>query len=268
MEFNSISLQSLYQSFLDVLPTLLKGVLFIVATFILYKLILFLCKKLLNLVKIDALSEKLEKVEILDGKTIKVNLRKIIMNIVKVLLVLILLIIFADYFHLETLSLQISNLLSYLPDLFLATLIFVGGIYLASRANKTVQGFFKSIDANGSKAIGMIVFWLIVVFASITALNQARIDTTIISDNLTTIIGAVLVTLVIAIGLGSRDIVYRLILGFYTKKNLEIGMKIKIGDTIGTIDAINNITLVLKTENDQKIVYPIKTINENEIKIL
>lgn len=268
MEFNSESLQSFYQSSLDVLPSLLKGLLFIIVIIIAYKLVLYLCKKLLNFIKIDALNQKIENVEIIDGKTVKVNLRKIIMNVVKVLLVLIILIIFADYFKLDTLSVQISNLLSYLPDLFFAVLIFSGGIYLASRANKAAQGFFKSIDAGGSKAVGMIIFWLIAIFATITALNQARIDTSIISDNLTTIIGAVLVTLVIAIGLGSRDIVYRLILGFYTKKNLEIGMKIQIGDTIGTIVAISNITLVLETENNQKIVYPIKTINDNEIKIL
>ena len=125
----------------------------------------------------------------------------------------------------------------------------------------------KSIDSGGAKAISSLVFYLIFVFVSITALNQIGIDTKIISDNLTYIIGAALIAVTIAVGLGSKDIVYRLILGFYTKKNLEIGMKIQIGQEIGIIENIDNICLVIKTDKE-KIVYPIKNITDYEIKIL
>ena len=93
------------------------------------------------------------------------------------------------------------------------------------------------------------------------------IVTDIISNNISYIIGAALISATIAIGLGSRDIVYRLILGFYTKKNLQIGMKIQIDETIGVIESIDNICMVVKTENE-KIVFPIKKINNSEIKVL
>src|SRR5690606_35217752 len=131
----------------------------------------------------------------------------------------------------------------YLPKFFIAVLIFVGGTYLASQAKRLIQNVLKSIDANGSKAVGAIVFYLIFIFVCITALNQAGINTEIISNNVSFILGAILVTITLAVGLGSRDIIYRLILGFYTKKNLEIGMKIQFEDKIGVIESIDNICL-------------------------
>ena len=166
----------------------------------------------------------------------------------------------------RSVSLQIGKLLEYLPQFITGLLIFVFGVYMASQAKKLVHNMIKSLDAGGAKAISTIVFYLILVFVSITALNQIGVDTEIISNNLSYFIGAALIAMTIAVGLGSRDIVYRLILGFYTKKNLEIGMKIQIDDTVGRIISIDNICLVLQTDTDKKM-FPIKKINNTTVKI-
>ena len=75
-------------------------------------------------------------------------------------------------------------------------------------------------------------------------------------------------TLAIAFGLGSKDIIYRLLLSFYTNRNFEIGQKVIIEDeTKGVIIAINNICMTIQTENE-KIVYPIKVITNKKIRII
>lgn len=261
------SLENLYYNFLDVLPAILKGLVFIICAWIVYKLVVLGTKKLLKLVKIDKLNAILNDNELIRGSNIEIDISKIILGVVKILLALIIIFAGADMLNLPMVSAQVGNLIAYLPKLFSAVLIFVIGTYLASQAKKLIQNLLRSFDANGSKAVSAIVFYLIFIFVSITALNQAGVDTQIISNNISFILGAVLITITLAVGLGSRDIVYRLILGFYTKKNLEIGMRIKIGDQTGTILAIDNICLVLMTETE-KIIYPIKKINNQEIKIL
>ena len=92
-------------------------------------------------------------------------------------------------------------------------------------------------------------------------------DTTIIKSNLTLVIGSVLLSFSIAFGLGSRDVIKRLLFGYYSRKNLQIGQKIKINDTIGVIDTIDNICMVLNTE-EGKMVFPIKDIVDSQIKII
>jgi hypothetical protein len=71
----------------------------------------------------------------------------------------------------------------------------------------------------------------------------------------------------IAFGLGSKEIVQRLLFGFYSRKNLTVGQRIRIGKVEGTIGAIDNISLVLKT-NEGKFVFPIKEVNDRIIQLL
>ncbi len=267
MKLDLRSLENLYQNFLGILPEILKALAFIIAAWIVYKLTTLGIKKLLKVVRIHKLNSIINENELLRGSNIEVNISKIILSIVKGLLILIFIVVGADMLNLPMVSAQVGNLLEYLPKFFSAILIFVAGTYLASQAKKLIRNLLRSFDTNGSKVIGGIVFYLIFIFVSITALNQAGVDTQIISNNISFILGALLITVTLAVGLGSRDIIYRLILGFYTKKNLEIGMKIQIGDETGIIEAIDNICLILKTEKE-KIVYPIKKINNQEIRIL
>ena len=267
MELNFNSLENFYQNLAGIIPSVLKGLLFFIIAILVYWLIVFLSKKILKILKVEKLDDRINNMDFLQGSSIQISLHKILINTVKFLLILFLIIIGADLLHLQMVSELMGNLLEYLPKFFIAVLIFVGGTYLASQSKKLIQNMLKSIDANGSKAVGAIVFYLIFVFVCITALNQAGINTEIISNNVSFILGAVLITVTLAVGLGSRDIIYRLILGFYTKKNLEIGTKIQFEDKIGIIESIDNICLVLVTPTE-RIVIPIKKINDTEIKIL
>lgn len=265
LPFNLI--ENFYADMLRALPQILKGIAFIITAFLLYTIVMWIVKRLLKVSKIEKLNHMLDQTDVLRGSNIKINLSNLIIGLVKFILILIILIVGADFLKLSIVSAQIGKLLEYLPKFLIGVLIFVFGVYLASQVKKMINSLIKSIDAGGAKAISSVAFYLIFIFVSITALNQIGVNTEIISDNLTYLIGAALIAITLAIGLGSRDIVYRLILGFYTKKNLEIGMKIQIDDQTGIIESIDNICLVLKTEND-KIVYPIKKITNTQVRIL
>lgn len=267
MNFNFNAFDSYYQDFTNLLPNLIKGVLFVIIAWLLFKILVYLFNRLIKMLKTDRLDAKINDSELLRGSTVKINTHKILINSFKFLLVLFIIIFGADMLNLTMVSELVSNLIEYLPKFFIAVAIFVGGAYLASQVKRMIYNLLKSFDANGSKAVSSLVFYLIFIFVSITALNQAGVNTEIISNNISFILGALLITITIAVGLGSRDVVYRLILGFYTKKNLEVGMKIQVGKRIGTIESIDNICLVLRTENE-KVMIPIKKINNSEVRIL
>lgn len=260
-------IEDLYADFLQMLPNLLMGFAFIVIAIIFYKAIIWIVRKLLKASKIEKLNKIINDNELIQNSNVSIDITNVIVGILKFILVLIILIIGAEFLNLKIVSEQIGKLLEYLPKLLIGLIIFVFGTYLASQAKKLVHSLMKSLDAGGAKAISTIVFYFIFVFVSITALNQIGVDTEIISNNLSYFIGAALIAVTIAVGLGSRDIVYRLILGFYTKKNLAVGMKIEINNKIGVIESIDNICLILKTENE-KLMIPIKHVNNSDVRII
>ena len=125
---------------------------------------------------------------------------------------------------------------------------------------------FKSLEISGGNLVGNIAFYLIVVFLSITALDQAGIDTSVIKSNLTLVIGSVLLAFTIAFGLGAKDVVQRLLFGYYSKKNLQLGDNIEVKGYKGTITSIDNICITIATDSG-KVVLPIKEVVDNDIKV-
>ncbi|MCB0486768.1 MAG: mechanosensitive ion channel, partial [Flavobacteriaceae bacterium] len=231
------------------------------------KIITYIVKKALRLTKIDKWADKLNEIEIFNQSEFKINLEKLIIGAVKWIVILLIVIVISDVLGLEVISQEIGNLIRYLPKLFSAIAIFMIGVYIASIIRNAVNSLFKSFNLGGSKFIGNIIFYVLVVIITITALNQAGVDTGIITNNLTLILGALLFAFTLAFGLGSKEIIQRLLFGFYTRKTLSVGDVIKIGDVKGKIEAIDNINLIVQTK-DGKQIFPIKIINDSIIKII
>ncbi|WP_298903857.1 hypothetical protein [uncultured Psychroserpens sp.] len=231
------------------------------------KIVVKIVKKALKLAKANKLDDKLNEIEFIEGKTLKFDTIKIVSSFVKWIIYIMLLIIVSDMLDLKVISEQISNFLSYLPQLFVALVIFTGGLLFANFVKKGLRSFFESMDLSGAKIISQIVFFLLLVFISITALNQAGVDTDIITSNFTMILAAFLLAFAIAFGLGAKEVMSSLLKTFYTRKTFEVGKKIEFQNKIYEIDAIENISVVLKNE-EGKLVVPVKDIVENHIKVV
>jgi hypothetical protein len=266
-DINLNFLSDIWQAIVDLLPKLLLVIIILLAGWIAVKIITYIVKKALRLTKIDKWADKLNEIEIFNQSEFKINLEKLIIGAVKWIVILLIVIVISEVLGLEVISQEIGNLIRYLPKLFSAIAIFMIGVYIASIIRNAVNSLFKSFNLGGSKVIGNIIFYVLVIIITITALNQAGVDTGIITNNLTLILGALLFAFTLAFGLGSKEIIQRLLFGFYTRKTLSVGNTIKIGDVKGKIEAIDNINLILQTK-EGKLVFPIKIINDSVIKII
>lgn len=249
--------QDLWRSILAFIPKILLGIGFIILAYITIKVVNFVLKRLLKVTKIDAITTKLNEAKLFGKSDYDVVPSDIILKFVKYLLILIFVVIASEILGLKMISEGIGSFIAYLPILITALLIFVVGVYFASIIKNTIVSTFKSMELSGSNLVSNIAFYVIVVFVSITALNQAGVNTEIITSNLTLILGSVLISFTIAFGFGARDIITRLLFGFYSRRNFEIGQHVKTKKVEGVIQEIDNICISIKTD-DGIVVLPIK----------
>ena len=240
---------------------------FVIVAWLIIKLFLWIIRKALSKTKIDEWSKKLSETKIFGDTTINVVLTKVILGVLKWFLILVFVMAGSGIFGLDVVSDGVRSFFAYLPRLLTALGIFVVGVYVGTVVKKAINSMFKSLEISGGNLVGNIAFYLIVIFLSITAFDQAGIDTSVIKSNLTLIIGSILLSFTIAFGLGSRDVIKRLLFGYYSRKNLEIGKKIKIGTLEGVIVSIDNICMVLETTTG-KVVLPIKDVVDTKVEIL
>lgn len=245
---------------------IVKALLVLIFGWLFIKLLLSLLKKGLRVIKVDRFGKKLNEIEIIEGKKLNINLSKIILSFIKWSLLLILVIVVSEMMGLTIISEEIGNLIAYLPQLLSAAAIFVIGLFIANFVKKSIQTFFKSFELSGSKIISQLVFFILLAIISITALNQAGINTDIITSNLNLIFGAFLVSVALAIGLGAKEVVSDLMRTFYTRRTYEVGQNIKFNNIEGEIIAIEDISMTLKTATG-KLIVPIKDIVNSQVEI-
>lgn len=231
------------------------------------KVIIYILGKALDLSKIEMVSLKINEADFFGKSEIKISLKEIILSFTKWILILVFFIIAADVMQWKIISEEISHLLRYLPKLFSAIILFMIGVYIANFVRKAIYGMFQSFDLSGSKIISSIAFYGITALITITALNQAGIDTSIITNNITIIFGSFLLTFAIAFGFGSKEVIKKLLLTFYSRKNYEVGDIIKVNDIQGEVVSIDNICLTLLTKTG-KIIIPIEEIIESRVEII
>ena len=261
------SLTSMGEKIMTTIPNIIGAIIVLVLGWIITKIVVYLLKRVFKFAKIDLLSEKINDLKLFGKSEISIPITKAIMVFVKWIMFLVFLIIAADIMNWTIVSQEIGNLLRYLPKLFSAIALFMIGIYIARFVKKAIQGFYESFDLAGSKIISSIVFYIIAIIITITALNQADIDTTVVTNNVTIILGAFLLAISIAFGLGSKEVVGDLLRTFYTRKNYELGDHIKLEGIEGTVEAIDNISMTLSTTKG-KLILPIKDVVESKVEIL
>ncbi|MBC3759955.1 mechanosensitive ion channel [Hyunsoonleella sp. SJ7] len=260
------SLTTLWPDVAQVLLNLLAVFVLLFVGWLLTKFIVRIVKKALKLAKADKLDDKINEIEIVEGKKLQFDTVKIVSKFVKWVMYIMLLIMALDVMDLTMISERISELLGYLPQLFTALVIFTVGLILANLIKKGIRSFFESMDLSGAKIISQVVFFIILTFVSITALNQAGVDTEIITSNITMILAAFLLAFSLAFGFGAQKVVGELLKTFYARKTYEIGQKIEFNDIKGEVESIDGISVTLKTRQG-KLVVPIKDIVESQVSI-
>lgn len=260
------SLSNIFKDIASALPGIFGAFIVIIFGWIIIKVTTFVLKRIFKAIKLDTVSEKINEAKLFGDADIKIDLPKIIITFIKVLLWLVFIIVASDIMGLTIISTEIANLLRYLPVLLSAMVILMLGLFLAKTIKETIIKLFGSIGLGGGKLLGNVLFYLIIIFVSITALNQAGIDTQIITNNFTIVLGAFLLAISLALGLGSREIVGDLLRTFYSRKIYEVGDKVKIGDLQGTVIGIDNISMILKTKSG-KVVIPIKKVVEKTVTV-
>jgi len=262
------SLHNLTDGFFSSLSSFFGALATLIIGWFLAKFIRFIVVRVLKSIHFDQLVEKLNIESLFIRLNIKVKPSAIIGKFVYWLIMLVFIISATEILGWEIVSKEISKLIEFLPKLLFALIFFIVGYYLSELIKKAVYSATNSAGISGAKAISNIVFYVLMIFISITSLDQAGVDTTLFTSNITIIIGGALLAFAIAYGFASRDILTNILASFYVRDKYKVGIKLKINDTKGVIENTDTLSITLLTEDKRRLVIPIKKLISEEVEIL
>ncbi len=150
---------------------------------------------------------------------------------------------------------------SHVPHLIAAVLIMVAGLVIGNLARDGVTAAAAAAGTPFAPAMGQIIRAAILVAAGLLAVAELGVDITLLTAILSVTLLAVLGAFALAFGLGARGAVSNIIGAHYVRQTYDVGQRVRIGDTEGTVAAITSTTVVLQTPGGQ-VVIPAKLFGE------
>ncbi len=264
--FNMEMLQRILGGFTDALPRVIGAfILFIIGYFI-AKFVAKLVRKVLENIKADELANKLNEIDIIDKSNMKIVPSQLLSKVTYWILMLVTIVAASDFLNMEVVSQQIGKFIDYIPKLIVAVIVLFIGLMLANALKTIVQTACDSLGIPSSKLISNFVFYFILINVVVSALGQADIETDFISDNLSMILGGIVLTFALGYGFASRDIMANVLSSFYSKDKFRIGDVIRVNGVKGEIIHTDSTSVTLQAE-DRKVVVPLKNLLNEQVEI-
>src|SRR3989344_4071941 len=135
----------------------------------------------------------------------KLDSSKFFYELVKWFVIIGALMVSTDILGLAKVTEFLQSVVSYLPNVFVATIILIIGVLVARFAEHAVRGSVKAAELHSANFLGVITRWVILVFSFIIALQQLGVDTAIINFAVMGVISACALGVGLAFGLGGKD---------------------------------------------------------------
>ncbi len=171
--------------------------------------------------------------------------------------ILVFAIISTQIMGLTAFSVWLNRWVTYFPSLLAGGLIILAGVLFASLGRDLTISATSSAHISQSKILGGIVQGVILFTAIIIGLDQIGVEVNFLITLLAITMGAILGSLALALGLGTKDLVSNLISGHHVQKFYKPGQKVRFGNAEGVILELTPVSIILST-NEGRMTVPAK----------
>jgi small-conductance mechanosensitive channel len=167
---------------------------------------------------------------------------------------LIFAIISTQILGLTAFSVWLNRLVAYFPSLAAGGLIILAGILFSSLGRDLTVSAASSANISQSNILGKIVQGVILFTAIIIGLDQIGIEVNFLITLLAILLGSVLGSLALALGLGTKDLASNLISGHHVQKFYKPGQRVRFGNVEGVILELTPVSIILSAREGRLTV--------------
>jgi len=260
-------LKELLHNFLAVVPNLAGALAIFIIGLIVSRIVARLLRKFLAAIGADRLAERLNQIDIVYKSNIKFVPSVLLSKILYYFLLFVFVIAATDILNMPIISNLMGDILNYIPVLVSALFVLVIGLLASDVLKNIVKTACESLAIPAAGLIANVVFYFVFINVAMIALSQAQIDTDFIQDNLSIILGGIVLAFSIGYGFASRHIVANFLASFYNRGRVQVGDVIEIDGLQGEVTALENGRLILTVDGNQ-VLLPLSRLSTERVTIL
>ncbi len=212
-----VAAANIFTQFFNFLPSLFGALLIFVIGLILAKWAKAIIVKVLSAVKLDKISRKIGLEPFLSKADVKLKVEVIIGEIARWLIIIVFFMAGVNVLGLTTVGSVLASVLSFIPSIVSAILILTVGVLLAGLVEGLIKGAVNQIDPKTGRLLSKVASYLVVIVAALAAINELGIAQSLINILFIGIITTLALGIGLAIGLGAKDLVSKMLMDWYSK---------------------------------------------------
>lgn len=212
-----VAATNIFTQFFNFLPSLFGALLIFVIGLILAKWAKAIIVKVLSAVKLDKISRKIGLEPFLSKADVKLKAEVIIGEIARWLIIIVFFMAGVNVLGLTTVGSVLASVLSFIPSIVSAILILTVGVLLAGLVEGLIKGAVNQIDPKTGRLLSKVASYLVVIVATLAAINELGIAQSLINILFMGIIATLALGIGLAIGLGAKDLVSKMLMDWYSK---------------------------------------------------
>lgn len=201
------------------LPKIIGALIILVIGWIIAKLLKRLFVKLLRMVRFNFLTEKSGIEKFLTEGGVKTDSIEVLGTLLYWIIMLIVIMATLNSLNLTAASALFNEIMLYIPNIVVAIVILIIGIYLARMVSQIIKTSLKSMQDKTSDLISQISYVVIIIMTIFLTLGQLNIAQNIVSSAFIIVFGAICLALSLAFGLGGREKASEILNDLLKKKN-------------------------------------------------
>lgn len=201
----TLSLIGLWERVFGFLPELLGALLVFLLGAIVAVALGKVAEKLIGLLRIDQLLEKMNIGERLKDSGIQIKVSKFFGGLVKWFLMLVFLMAATDILKLTQVSEFLNNVIFYIPNVVIATIILSVAFLLGNFVFHAVKSSTRVAGVVSAAFLAAIAKWAIILFGLLAALIQLGIAASLVNTIFIGLVAAFSLAFGLAFGLGGKE---------------------------------------------------------------
>ncbi|TDU31091.1 mechanosensitive ion channel-like protein [Panacagrimonas perspica] len=170
-------------------------------------------------------------------------------------IILLLFLSFAtDMAGMDAVTEWLRNVLRYLPTLLFGVIIIVSGHLIGLLVRDLLLEALASAQVEQRELVARLAQTATFLTAVIIGVHQIGVNVSFVTLVIAVALGSVLLAFSLAFGLGARGLVANLIGTHYLRRQLQPGVRVRVGDVEGEIIEITPTNVVLETDDGRAFI--------------
>jgi small-conductance mechanosensitive channel len=149
---------------------------------------------------------------------------------------------------LDTVSSAMQEVVAYIPNLLVATVVVVIGLLVAQFVRGVIATSADRLGLNYADTLATACYWVLALMTFVAAFEHLGLKFELLKEMVLIAFGAVGLAFGLSVGLGGRDVMGGILAGYYTRQRLHPGDRVSVAGMEGKVREVGPVATIIETE--------------------